>query len=235
MTKRRKSTTVRRPLVAIAIAVCLAGAAAAQDFNLATPREGAPVRHADGTMVFQLLPGECAEAEYYSGRLLTRTSDCDRQRNRIEFSERSTAGAGDRRLYEWDIFIPSDFSYNASGGHLIAGQFHNQNDLLYSFALSNSGYTFRGQDCVGPESFGAWHTVSVRVQYDTTRRQTLRDQTPGILVVECDGEVVVDASGRPNLSVGDEVTFRYGLYGAMNFPDTDNVSVSFRNVRISGW
>lgn len=232
---RTSSFTAGPVFLAAPVALLLGGAAVAESFVLNTPRADAPVRHADGSETFQLLPGECSDLEYVSSELQTKTSDCGRQRNRIEYYESAKARAGDRRLYEWEIFIPEDFSYNGLSSQLIAGQFHTGTDIQSAFLLDNDGYTFRTRDCISAEDFGKWHSVSVRIQYDSTPRKSLKDKTPGIFVVECDGEVLLDSTGRPNLAEGGEIHFRYGLFGAMNFPDTDNVSVTFRNVRISDW
>ncbi|WP_306047609.1 hypothetical protein [Nioella sp. MMSF_3534] len=224
-----------RRILAVSALLLLTTPAVSQEFDLITPREDAPVRNADGSETFRLLPGECSDLEYFSDELQIMTSDCGRQRNRIEYYETSTASAGDRRLYEWEIFIPEDFSYSATNARLTVGQLETGTDMLYGFELNNGGYTFRAQTCIPVEEFGEWHSVAVRIQYDSTPRQSLRDQTPGVLVVECDGEVIVDGSGRPNLAEGSEIQFRYGLFGGMNIADTDNVSVSFRNVRITAW
>lgn len=227
-----QGTTLLRVL---AVSLLFANPAFAQSFELTTPRSDAPIRNADGSEMFRLLPGECSSVEYFSTELQINTSDCGRARNRIEYYQTSTSGAGDRRLYEWEIFIPEDFSYNASNARLTVGQFETGTDMLYGFELNNGGYTFRARDCIAAEDFGDWHSVSVRIQYDSTPRKSLRDKTPGVFVVECDGEIITDTTGRPNLAEGGEIQFRYGLFGAMNIPDTDNVSVSFRNVRISEW
>jgi hypothetical protein len=173
----------------------------------------------------RISPANCSEPRPY----------CARARNRIEYVETSAAREGDRRFYEWEIFIPADFSYNASGARLIAGQLHTGSDMQSGFHLDNEGYTFRGRACISADDFGDWHSVSVRIHYDATPRQSLRDQTPGVLVVECDGEEILNATGRPNLAEGGEIRFRYGLFGARDIPDTDNASVSFRNVRVSEW
>lgn len=224
-----------RSVLAVSALLFLATPAVSQEFNLITPREDAPVRNADGSETFRLLPGECSDYEYFSDELQIMTSDCGRQRNRIEYYDTSTSSAGDRRLYEWEIFIPEDFSYSATNARLTVGQLETGRDMLYGFELNNEGYTFRAQTCIPADEFGEWHSISLRIQYDSTPRQSLKDQTPGVLVVECDGEEIIDGSGRPNLAEGGEIQFRYGLFGGMNIAETDNVSVSFRNVSISDW
>lgn len=224
-----------RHTLSVSAALLLACPAVAQEFGLITLREDSPVLNSDGSETFRLLPGECSDLEYFSNELQTMTSDCGRQRNRIEYFETTTSRAGDRRLYEWEIFIPEDFSYSATNARLTAGQFETGADMLYGFELNNDGYTFRAQTCIPSDEFGEWHSISVRIQYDSTPRQSLRDETPGVLVIECDGEVLIDGSGRPNLAEGGEIQFRYGLFGGMNIAETDNVSVSFRNVTISAW
>ena len=70
--------------------------ALAGQFELTAPRSGVPVRNADGSEMFQLLPGECSDVEYFSDELQKVTSDCGRARNRIEYYETSTSVAGDR-------------------------------------------------------------------------------------------------------------------------------------------
>lgn len=215
----------------------LAPNAMAQEFGVQTVRDGEPKISADGEQTFRLFPGECSSKVYGSKRLQTTTSDCDRKRTRVELFERDAdwAREGDRKQYSWEIFIPKDFSYSATGGHLIVGQFHNSEDLLLSFALSNDGYTIRSKPCIRPDEFGAWHKVEVRYVFDSTRKKTFKDKTPGVLVVTCNGREIVSASGRPNVMKGSKVQFRYGLYGALDFPASDNVSVRFRNVRIGDW
>ncbi|WP_316299790.1 hypothetical protein [Aliisedimentitalea sp. MJ-SS2] len=232
---RTARTGVPPRTLAISVALLLASPAAAESFDLTTPRADAPVRNADGSETFQLLSGECSDVEYFSTELNITTTDCAREQNRIEYFETSTAGAGDRRLYEWEIFVPEDFSYSALNERLTAVQFKTVTDMLYGFELNNDGYTFRARDCISADGFGDWHKVSVRIHYDSTPRKSLKDKTPGVFVVECDGKVIADTSGRPNLAEGGEIQFRYGLFGAKNIPDADNVSVSYRNVRISEW
>ena len=106
----------------------------ANQFELQTAQEGEPSVGDDGTQTFTLRPGFCSYKTYYSKRLISQASDCSRKRSRVEFRELDKARAGDKKLYYWEIFIPKDFSYSASGGHLIAGQFHSGSDLLFSFA-----------------------------------------------------------------------------------------------------
>lgn len=201
LTSTARGLKALRPLT-ISIAMFLGTPVFAQDFELATPRADAPIRNADGSETFRLLPGECSDTEYFSSELQKTTSDCGRARSRVEYYETSTSGAGDRRLYEWEIFIPKDFSYNATNARLTVGQFETGTDMLAGFELNNDGYTFRTRDCVSAEEFGDWHKVSVRTQYDSTPRKSLKDRTPGVFVVECDGEVLVDSTGRPNLIAG---------------------------------
>ena len=77
--------------------------------------------------------------------------------------------------------------------------------------------------------------MKVRYKFDSTKKKNFKDKTPGVLIVECNGVEVINATGRPNLPKGSEVFFKYGLYGALDFPETDNVVVKYRNVRIEGW
>lgn len=221
--------------LAILVTVMISTQAHSQTFELNAPRTGTPVQQPDGSEFFQLLPGECSDQEYFSTELKGNVSDCGRGRNRIEYYETTTASAGDRLLYVWEILIPEDFSYNANGARLTAVQFETGTDMLYGFELNNDGLTFRTRDCIPANEFGEWHSISVRIQYDSTPRRSLKDQTPGVFVVECNGEVIADSTGRPNLAEGGEVQFRYGLFGAMDIPVSDNAAVSYRNVRISEW
>lgn len=207
----------------------------AQQFELQTAQKGEPVVDADGTQTFTLRPGFCSYKTYQSKRLLGEASDCSRKRTRVEFRELDAASEGDMKIYSWEILIPKNFSYSATGGHLIAGQFHTGSDLLFSFALGNDGYTVRSKQCVTPTEFGKWNTIVVRYKFDATKKKSFKDKTPGVLTVECNGVEVVNASGRPNLSKGSKVYFKYGLYGALNFPENDIVSVKYRNVRIEEW
>lgn len=223
--------------VSLLMSFAAIGPVAAQEFGLQTVREGEPQISADGTQTFRLFSGECSGKRYESKRLNVTTADCDRKRTRVEYFEpkANRAREGDRKLYSWEIFVPEDFAYTATGGHLIAGQFHNGDDLLLSFALGADGYTIRSKPCIRPEDFGEWHKVEVKYQFDSTKKKNFKDRTAGVLVVTCDGNEVVNASGRPNIAQGNVVYFKYGLYGALDIPETDNVTVKFRNVQVSHW
>ena len=144
---------------------------------------------------------------------------------------------GDRVIYSWEILVPKDFTYNASGAYLRAVRFLiGKEDSIFNFLLDGKiGYNVGRKVCFGPEGFGKWHAIQVRVVWDSTKKKGLRDKTPGELRVFCDGTEVLSHSGRPNVGDKDEVRIALGLAGSSKLADGDRTAVSFRNIKIETW
>lgn len=199
----------------------------------------APRRLSSGEQLFELFPGQCKDGPKYTSdatSLGVLTNDCDRRRQRSEMAMTRFAREGDQLIYLWEIFVPRDFESNATNDHLIVGQIHNGRGPTSTFSLSNeAGYFINGHNCFGPEEFGSWQSIAVRVRWSSKPKRTLRDITPGIFEVWCNNERIWSLSGRPNIRPGDRHNFKYGLYHAKDFPESDNVTVRFRNVRVIRW
>ncbi|KIN69836.1 Polysacc lyase domain containing protein [Sulfitobacter noctilucicola] len=197
----------------------------------------APLKLDGGIERFWLLPGECkAGPKAKTIQAIGLTNDCSRNRQRSEMKTTKKVRHGARRIYSWDILVPTDFRSTASDDHLIVGQFHSGFAPSSTFSLSqDTGYFVNGRTCFGPEEFGEWHSVVVRVFWHSQRKKNLKDKTPSVFEVWCDGELIWDRSGRPNIAKGDGVSFKYGLYHAMDFPEGDNVTVQFKNVTVTKW
>jgi len=144
---------------------------------------------------------------------------------------------GDRVIYSWEILVPKDFTYNASGAYLRAARFLiGKEDTIFNFLLDGKiGYDVGRKVCFGPEGFGKWHAIRVRVVWDSTKKKGIKDKTPGELRVFCDGIEVLSHSGRPNIGDKDEVRLALGLAGSSKLADGDSTAVSFRNVKIETW
>ena len=197
----------------------------------------APQRLDGGIERFWLLPGECkAGRKTKSIASVGKTNDCGRNRQRSEMKTNKKVGHGARRIYSWEILVPTDFKSTGLDDHLIVGQFHSGYAPSSTFSLNqDTGYFVNGRVCFGPEGFGEWHSVVVRVFWHSQRKKNLKDKTPGIFEVWCDGKLIWDRSGRPNVAKGDGISFKYGLYHAMDFPEDDNVTVQFKNVTVTKW
>lgn len=158
---------------------------------------------------------------------------CDEAYQRSEYVSTQSHKHGDRVTYSWEVMVPSDFSF--SRGYLRSGRLlYGSGKPIFSFFLdTESGYTVNTRACFGPEGFGEWHAVEVRVAWDSTKKKSFTDRTPGDLLVLCNGVEVYSQSGRPNIiSAEEEVWFALGLHGALKLADGDNAKVLFRNISI---
>lgn len=159
---------------------------------------------------------------------------CNVVLQRSEYVSTHSNKHGDKVIYSWEMLVPQGFTYNASGGYLRAGRLlDGSGESLFSFILdSEAGYTVSRKACFGPEGFGKWHAIEVKVVWDSTKRKNLKDKTPGDIRVICDGSEVLSRSGRPNIIADEEVWFALGLAGSLKLADGDNTEVLFRNVSI---
>jgi hypothetical protein len=162
---------------------------------------------------------------------------CSPVLQRSEYISTKPRKHGDRVIYSWEILVPKDFTYNASGAYLSAVRFLiGKEDSIFNFLLDEKiGYDVGRKVCFGPEGFGKWHAIQVRVEWDSTKKKGLRDKTPGELRVLCDGIEVLSHSGRPNIGDKDEVRISLGLAGSLILADGDSTTVSFRNIKIETW
>ena len=162
---------------------------------------------------------------------------CSPVLQRSEYISTKSYGHGDRVTYSWEIMVPESFTYNASGAYLRAARFLNKKEeSIFNFLLDGKiGYDVGRKVCFGPEGFGKWHAVPVRVIWDSTKKKGLGDKTPGELRVLCNGTEILSHSGRPTIGDEDEVRIALGLAGSLNLADGDSVVVSFRNIKIETW
>lgn len=162
---------------------------------------------------------------------------CTPVRQRSEFVSDAEHQHGDRIRYKWDVLVPADLTYKATGGHLYATRFLSSDDsVVMKFDLDPEyGYEYSRKVCFGPEGFGEWHSVELRVVWDSTKKQGLSHKTPGEIHIFCDGVELFSRTGRPNLAEGHIVRPTFGLEGALPLAEGDNVSISYRNIEISDW
>jgi hypothetical protein len=212
---------------AICVVLSLPGQSQAVEFEAFSPTQTALVV-TDGVIRTHLSPAGCDEGHELA---------CSPVFQRSEFVSTESQSHGDKVIYSWDIMVPESFAYNASGGYLRAVRIINTSgESVFSFILDgDSGYSVGRKVCFSPESFGAWHTIQLHVAWDSTKRKGLKDETPGILRVFCDGVEVLSRSGRPNIGADEKVWFSFGLAGSLKLADGDNAEAIFRNVKIEGW
>ena len=162
---------------------------------------------------------------------------CSAVLQRSEYISTISHRSGDSVIYSWEIKVPKDFRYAAPGAYLRAARFLiGHEDSIFNFLLdSHIGYDAGRNVCFGPDGFGEWHSIQVRVVWDSTKKKSLKDKTPGELRVLCDGDEILSSSGRPNIGENDEVRIALGLAGAVKLSAGDNAAVSFRNVSIEPW
>ena len=223
------STVIHKTLSALVVLAALAWPTICQseDFEIITPSETS----------LELIDGEIQANLNQNGCVVGFEAACSTVLQRSEYVSTTSHAHGDRVIYGWDIMVPESFTYNASGGYLRAARFLNRNEeSVLSFLLDGKiGYDVGREVCFDPDGFGAWHTIEVRVVWDSTPKKGLRDKTPGEMHVFCDGTEVLLRSGRPTLGEGDEIRLALGLAGSLNLADGDSAAVSFRNVRIETW
>jgi|GEM_PF-6546390 len=213
-------------LATIMPAVMTTNAAKAEDFRIVAPTEAA-MSVADGVVTARLNAGGC-DAGFEPA--------CTPMRQRAEYQSPGGHGHGDRVLYRWEVNVPRDNVLNAVDNHLYAVRFLAGESAVLQFIVGNDyGYEVNRKTCFGPEGFGEWHQVEVRVAWDSTRRKGLKDVTPGEIHISCDGVEVFSKSGRPNIKADDVVTIAFGLEGALKLAEGDKVSVSYRNIEIGTW
>ena len=199
--------------------------ALAENFEIITPIETS----------FEVAEAEIRVELNQNGCAVGHEAACDLVYQRSEYVSTQSHKHGDTVTYSWEMKVPSDFIYNTSGGYLRTGRLlYGSGKSLYSFFLDmDTGYTINTKACFGPEGFGKWHTVEVRVAWDSTKKKNLKDKTPGEFIVLCDGVEVFSRSGRPNIiNTEEEVWFVLGLHGALQLADGDNAKVLFRNISI---
>ncbi|MGB0960673.1 MAG: hypothetical protein ACPGVK_10515 [Halocynthiibacter sp.] len=218
-------------LKAICGALLVTGAANAE-FALNSYRADQPHRIGD-VDTFQLTDGGCSELRYNLRRFGGETTDCAQRRQRIEYRETQGAKAGETRIYEWDMLVPKEFRFASAGGWLVPAHLHDRDGVIYNFSLQDDGLWFHGGLCIDPDEFGTWHRVSLTVTYDATRKASISDKTAGVVQVRCNGELIRDLSGRPNILPNQEAFFGYGLMGPQKIVSGDMPQVSFRNVSVT--
>ncbi|MDA5095766.1 hypothetical protein O2N63_16875 [Aliiroseovarius sp. KMU-50] len=216
-----------RAFVAAALPACLAVSGAhANEFQIFAPDE-ASLTVSDGVVTAQLSSDGCAPGF---------ETACSATRQRTEYQSSSAHRHGDRIAYRWEVNVPSDNILNAVDNHLYAVRFLAGETPVLQFIVGNEyGYEVNRKTCFGPDTFGEWHSVEVRVMWDSTKKKSLKDKTPGEIHIICDGNEVFSKTGRPNIKEGDMVNFSLGLEGALKLADGDKVSVSYRNIEIGSW
>jgi len=208
-------------------AFAIAGASNAEEFEIIAPNETA-LEVADGIITARLSGDGCASGF---------DTACTETRQRAEYQQTTGHGHGDQIAYRWEIKVVDNVVLNAVDKHLYATRFLNgeANTVLQFYLSDEYGYEVNRKTCFGPEEFGQWHQIEVRVTWDSTKREGLGHKTPGEMTINCDGTEVFATSGRPNIKEGDEVSLALGLEGTLRLAEGDDVSVSFRNIEIGSW
>lgn len=212
---------------AFSIALVLPGTGHAVEYDMFAPTRSA-LEVVDGDVHARLSQAGCEAGHQHA---------CSPLLQRSEFVSRQSQRHGDKVTYSWDILVPESFTYHASGGYLRAVRLINKSgESVLNFILDGEiGYAVGRKTCFGPDGFGVWHSVQLQVAWDSTKRTSLKDETPGILRVICDGVEVLSRDGRPNIGPEEEVWFSFGLAGSLRLADGDNTETLYRNVMIEPW
>ena len=93
------------------------------------------------------------------------------QRSEFVFSD--THKHGDSVTYRWELLVPIDFAYEASGSPLRAARLYAKPEgAILGFQLDNiDGYHVSNKICFGPEGFGQWHVIEVHAVWDSTKKK----------------------------------------------------------------
>jgi hypothetical protein len=170
--------------------------------QVADPTGSAPV---DIVERFEVRPGDCFGNDEWS--------DCEKDRERSELSERGVSTVGSTYWYGWDIYLPADYP-NIYPTKTALGQFHQENGLAPSWMFQNGegGYHLDGQvggktryyyTLITDEDLrGKWHRIELQVKW-------ARDTT-GFFRVWVDGDQKVNFSGATLES--DTTYLKYGVY-----------------------
>jgi len=196
----------------------------ADDFNIISPGKDS-LRINAGEMQVHLNRDGC-EAGFEIA--------CSTVLQRSEYVSTRSHSHGDSIAYGWEIRVPEDFRYNASGGYLRAVRFINaKGESVLSFLIdTQNGYNVSRKTCFSPKGFGSWHRIEVFVTWDSTKKKGLKDKTPGELQVICDGTEILNRLGRPNIGAEEQVWMAVGLAGSLKLADGDNAAVTYRNISI---
>lgn len=223
------TTYQNRALMCAAVAAIwmCAGAAQPGEFEPVSPNETA-VEIVDGVFSARLNAQGCASGF---------EAACSPTRQRAEYVSTQAHGHGERIAYRWEIKVGDAWAFNAVDKHLYATRFltSDEKPVVQFYLGDDYGYEVNRKTCFGPEDFGDWHAVEMRVVWDATKRKSLKDPTPGELHILCDGREIFSKAGRPNIKEGDTVRLALGLEGALKLAEGDTVSVRFRNVEIGTW
>lgn len=207
-------------------AAMAAGIGLANNFQIIGPNETA-MDIQDGVVTARLSNDGCAAGF---------ETACTPTRQRAEYQLTEGHTHGDKVAYRWEVNVPKDLRINAADFHLYAGRFlSGDKPALQFFVGHDYGYEISRKTCFGPEGFGEWHQVEVRIMWDSTKKKGLKDKTPGEIHVICDGKEVYSKTGRPNIKPDDTINLVLGLEGALKLADGDNVSVSYRNIEVGSW
>lgn len=118
----------------------------------------------DGAISFRLAPGRCTRHTDATG-----LSDCAAGRSRAVLSGGGIYRLGHQYLHSFEIFVPADFAVRSGGARLVVARWQGADGpdrRLFDLELdARRGLSFRGQVCVPPSGFGAWHRVFVRLRW----------------------------------------------------------------------
>jgi hypothetical protein len=221
--------SIHKAVLAVAMVTAQLSPAIGQEETFETVSSSeASLKVVEGEIRAQLSPNGCAAAFEEA---------CSSVLQRSEYVSTTLHKHSDRVIYSWEIMVPKDFTYNASGGYLRAARFLvGKERSIFNFLLDRKiGYDVGRKVCFGPEGFGKWHAIQVRVVWDSTKKKTLSEKTPGELQVLCDGVEVLSHSGRPNIADGDEVRIALGLAGSLILAEDDSTTVVFRKFKMTTW
>ena len=200
--------------------------AAAEEFEPVSPGKTA-LEMTDGHLRASLINGGCEAAFELA---------CNNNEQRSELVSTVSHKSGDRVIYSWDIFIPSEFADTPYASLRATRFLAGDNDPILYFVLDHQyGYEIGRKTCFGPDGYGKWHSVEARIIWDETRKKKLSDKTPAEIHVICDNIQVFSQTGRPNIKEGAKVRAAFGLTAPLGLPENGEFWVQYRNIKIESW
>ncbi|WP_299662593.1 hypothetical protein [uncultured Ruegeria sp.] len=142
-----------------------------------------------GIWAFDLQSDKCNPKTYGDGR---GESPCLGGRRSIQIRAPKHVKPGQKAVYSFEIFIPSDFRYDGDPRYPAFSRLFvtewkrlkGAKNHLYEMALeSHRGATFERKVCFSPKEFGKWNTFQLSINWS--------GKNDGYLEARCNGRVIL--------------------------------------------
>ena len=191
----------------------------------------------DGVYTFKLSMNlKCNSEKHHDG-----LTDCMRKSLRSELTERGKGWPVNSQIvYEWSLFVPKTFNFKKH--NLMVGQLGIGTSLTEGFRLnSEEGYTYSTTVCFGPEKFGQWNNMRLKLRLSDEElnfQQRKNKEGKGIFEIWCNDKLVYESNGRSNAPKNSYAKFKMGLYlyrysESSKLPN--DIEIKVRGLKVRRW